>query len=259
MNDAHRVRYQARQDAREGSPDDYCPYTNPEARAFYRAEQHQLYMEYCEAEPMGLLAKDNAPAFELPPAANHIAVCYMVVDLGMHDEEYNGEIKRKHKVRISWELSQELMSDGRPFSIPKKYTLGLTNTGNLLPDLESWRGRAFTPEELLGFDLQNLLGVPCLLNVIHKNSEDTKKPYAVVSSIAPLPRGTPKPALYNKPLFFSLSDPDAIQKYNAMEPWLQKLINIDPLRARMPVGSPENPASAYKPDPLDDLDDDIPF
>jgi hypothetical protein len=184
----------------------------------------------------------------------------MVVDLGMHEEEYQGQIKLKHKVRISWELSQELMSDGRPFSIPKKYTLGLTTTGNLLPDLESWRGRAFTPAELQGFDLKNLIGVPCLLNVIHKTNEETKKPYAVVSSIAPLPRGTPKPALYNQPLFFSLTDPDAIQTYNAMEPWLQKLINIDPLRAQLRPGSAANPITSDTAANDDAwIDEDIPF
>lgn len=203
------------------------------------------------------MVADNGIDFELAPAGNHIAVCYSIVDLGIQVGDYQGRETKRHKVRLAWELSSELMADGRPFSIAKKYTASLSKTGNLLPDLESWRGRPFTPDELKGFDLKNVLGAPCMLNIIHGINSDNGRKYAKINSIAQLPRGMQRPMLINKTFFFSLTDADAIEKYNTMEDWLKKLINIESLRARMLPGSAENPTIYSSTD--DSIDDDIPF
>jgi len=37
--------------------------------------------------------------------------------------------------------------------ISKRYTMSLGEQSTLRKDLESWRGKKFTPEELQGFDL----------------------------------------------------------------------------------------------------------
>ncbi len=76
----------------------------------------------------------------------------------------------KRKVIIGWELEQK-MSDGRPFMLSKRYTLSLHEKATLRHDLESWRGQAFTPEELDGFDIEVLKGKQCRVNVIHKPKE----------------------------------------------------------------------------------------
>jgi hypothetical protein len=36
-------------------------------------------------------------------------------------------------------------------------TVSLASNGNLKPLLESWRGKKFTKEELVGFDLKTIL------------------------------------------------------------------------------------------------------
>ena len=122
---------------------------------------------------MALTAKSSGGGdFDIAPAGNHVAICYGVVDLGEHEQEWQGKVSLKHRVRISWELCDELMSDGRPFSISKEYTLSLNEKATLRHDLESWRGRPFTDAELAGFDIFVLLGKPCMVNVVHKPKRD---------------------------------------------------------------------------------------
>jgi hypothetical protein len=206
---------------------------------------------------MALIAKDSGGGnFELTPAGNHIGVCYMVCDLGDQETTFNGETKTQRKVRISWELPGELMSDGRPFSVSKNYTLSLSEKANLRKDLESWRGRAFTDEELAGFDLFNVLGKACMVNVIHESANN--KTYAVVASVASLPKGMPAPKPINALVAFSLEDENARDIFVKLPDWLQQKINTRGLfqSGQQVSAQPTPPASAY----ADDADfDDIPF
>lgn len=210
---------------------------------------------------MGLLAKDSGGgSFELTPAGNHIGICYTVCDLGDQDVDYQGTAKVMRKVRVSWELPGELMADGRPFSISKKYTLSLSEKANLRKDLESWRGRAFTDQELEGFDLFNVLGKACMVNVIHDTANN--KTYANVASVASMPKGMQAPVLNNTPVAFSLDDDDALAKYQALPDWLQKLINTKGLfsakhREEQSFNQDEPPLDSYGAHDFDD--DSIPF
>jgi len=83
----------------------------------------------------------------------------------------------------------EVMADNRPYLVHKRYTCSLHEKSGLCKDLEAWRGKPFTPEELLGFDLENLLGKPCMLSVIHV--ERNGSTYANVSGVMKSPRGIP--------------------------------------------------------------------
>lgn len=83
------------------------------------------------------------------------------------------------------------MPDNKPFIVQKRYTLSLHEKAGLRKDLESWRGKSFTGDELQGFDLEVLIGICCLLNVprnvLQVNRDgDT---YANVVSIMRLPKG----------------------------------------------------------------------
>jgi hypothetical protein len=46
--------------------------------------------------------------------------------------------------------------------------LSLNEQANLRSILEGWRGKAFSEEELAGFDIAALLGKPCLVDIEHK-------------------------------------------------------------------------------------------
>jgi len=199
---------------------------------------------------MALIAKDTGGGdFELAPAGNHVARCYSVVDMGLQERSFQGVTNHKQIVRISWELCNEPMADGRPFSVSASYTLSLSEKSNLRRDLQSWRGRAFTEEELRGFDLFTILGVPAMVNVVHETKGD--RTYANVAGITPLPKGMVAPELQNEILRFSLDDNDELA-FNRLPEWLQKKIN---LRRQTPGAVHDS----GPPTASDFPDDDIPF
>lgn len=123
--------------------------------------------------------------FTPAPAGTHAAVCCDVRDLGVLAVEWQGQKKQQHKVLISWQID-EARDDGKPFLVSRRYTLSLHEKAGLRKDLEAWRGRKFTEDELRRFDVESILGKPCLLNVIHNDSGgDT---YANVAGVMALPK-----------------------------------------------------------------------
>lgn len=129
------------------------------------------------------------------PAGSHVAVCCDVVDLGVLEVTFGGKTKKQHKVNIFWQLSEELRDDDKPFIVRKRYTLSLHEKAALRKDLEAWRGRAFSNEELDKFDLENLLSVGCYVSVVHQTKADGSGTWANVASIMKLPKGVPTPKI----------------------------------------------------------------
>lgn len=159
---------------------------------------------------MATIIAENKPSdFVLMPSGNHIARCYAMVQIGTIKEEsgvYAG--KEQHKVRITWETPHESHDFGKgmqPFSISKEFTLSMNEKATLRKMLESWRGRAFTEDEAKAFDITKLVGVPCMINVIHKTSGKGNQ-YADISSIATLPKGLQAPAQVNESFVLSFDD-----------------------------------------------------
>lgn len=171
---------------------------------------------------MSLTAKDTPSTFELPPEGTHIAVCYLVVDLGLQPNSFDAN-KPKHKVLIGWETPEEKMKDGRPFAISSIYTISLNEKAVLRQHLESWRGRKFTEQELAGFNLRNVLGAACQISVVH-NTAPNGKTYANVAAVMALPKGMQKPAPVNKPVAYDTSEPDPAA-LDALPEWIQNKIN----------------------------------
>jgi len=118
--------------------------------------------------------------FEPVPAGVHNAICAFVEDVGMeYSELYD---KEHHKVVVCWEINVP-MSDGRPYMISKSYTVSLSDKSNLRKDLEGWRGKKFTDEELKGFDLEVLRGKQCQLHIMHNDKNG--RTYANIQSVLP--------------------------------------------------------------------------
>ena len=210
---------------------------------------------------MGLTVSEGAGSFELAPAGTHTARCYLIIDLGTQQTEFQGERKTARKVLVCWELlGDERMSDGRPFSVAKRYTASLHEKAQLRKDLAAWRGRDFTPEELKGFELPKVLGAFCLLNLIRveKNGRD----YINVASIMALPKGMPKPEGVNDMLAFDLDKFDQAA-FDQLSDRMQEQIISTPeyqaLKNPALVTPPQATASASAPGSFDDFVDDIPF
>jgi hypothetical protein len=141
---------------------------------------------------MPIVAKSSGASFTPAPEGAHAAVCVDVVDLGVVETTWNKQTKKKHMVRIYWQIDED-RDDGKPFLVQRRYTLSLHEKAGLRKDLESWRGRAFTETELDGFDVETVIGVPCLLNLVHTKKDGTI--YANIVSIMKLPKSMQAPAM----------------------------------------------------------------
>ncbi len=169
---------------------------------------------------MGLIATEKGGGdFKAVPQGTHMAICNMVVGLGTQDTPYGV----KEQLYIRWELPQERLEwekDGvkhvGPMSIGSFYTLSLNAKSNLRKDLEGWRGRAFTTDELAGFDVTNVLGKPCQLNVIHNENGKAK-----VVGVSGWPKGVEVPAPENELVKYSNDDEG---QFDAIPEWLQEII-----------------------------------
>lgn len=199
--------------------------------------------------PLIASAKSGAPR-QNPPAGTHLARCYQIVDLGTHDKEWQGKRRKSHEVRVSWELPDECADFGKdklePFAVHKTYTLSLSEKANLRHDLENWRGKAFTEQELEAFDVFKVLGHPCMVTVTHV--EKNGSTYANVTAVTALPKGITAPPAVNSKVQFSLDDHDEAV-FRSLPEFLQEIIK----------GSDEWKQAGAKPAPPTDDEDRIPM
>lgn len=207
--------------------------------------------------------------FESTPAGSHLARCYRIIDLGTQKSEYLGQVKYLHKIMLGWEIFAEnddgtphMMKDGRPFAIFKNYTMSWSDKATLRKDLQSWRGKPFSAEEMRRFDLKTILGVHCMLNVIERQGQDGKT-YVNVDNISPVPAVIRKSGLpdgVNKLELFNLSEPD-MEMFETFSANLKAKIQASPEWQKL-MGKPaaESTQKAQASPAMDDDDDqDIPF
>lgn len=211
---------------------------------------------------MSITAKKPESNFEIVPAGNHIARCYSMIEIGTEEVEYNGEKKKAYKVRVSWELPNERKvfnaeKGEQPFIVSKDYTLSMHEKANLRHDLQSWRGKAFTDEEARAFDITKLLGVPCMLNVIHNVSKANGNTYANIAGVTPIPKGIPIPDQVNKSFVLSYDNFDEAA-FQGLPDWLRERIEKTPeYRKRNDKFIDTDPGDGFELEPI--TSEDLPF
>jgi hypothetical protein len=168
---------------------------------------------------MGLTVSENSGStFKSAPAGTHVARCIRLIDIGTQHGEYQGKPTVRRQIIVMWELPNELMEDGKPYIASKFYTASLSEKATLRKDLEAWRGRAFSNEELAGFDLKNILKAPCMLSIVEKDGGGTK-----VGGVMSLPKGMQVPPHTNDPWSFDIDDWDE-ERFQQMSDGVKKLI-----------------------------------
>ena len=173
---------------------------------------------------MSLIISANTSGSSIAPleAGSYPAVCYGLVDLGyQYSEAYK---KGSPKILIMWEIPSETITiDGEEKSrvISQTYTVSLNEKASLRKDLQAWRGKDFTDDELKAFDIKKLLGAPCLLNIVHKESNG--RTYANIAGIMALPKGIKRPVPTLEPLVFDL-DSDDLDLIKDLPEWIQNRI-----------------------------------
>lgn len=207
-------------------------------------------------EPMSLTIKDNNSGdFERVPEGNYVARCYKIIDLGRQSTEWNGETKERQKIMVAWEILDDdlRMKDGRPFSISKRYTASLNERSQLRKDLQAWRGKRFTDEELEGFDLKKVLGQYCAIQVLHGEGTNGNT-YENVEAIM---FTREKPTAVNDDVWFDISAPD-MEIFETFSDRLKETIKASPdwspAAEQATETKPVNQATASKDVASDDID-----
>ena len=106
--------------------------------------------------------------FEKPKTGLTNAICVAVYDLKYQVTKFGP----KHQVRIAFELDQRMSRgeyEGKRFVQSDQYTASIHPKSALGGHLNNWRGRPFTEVELKAFDLDNIIGVHCQLNLVEND------------------------------------------------------------------------------------------
>ena len=212
-----------------------------------------------------IIAKQSSNSqsdFKLPPAGSFMARLYRIIDIGTQTTEWMGKRKMQRKIIAMFELHGEdnegkplQTLEGKPLIVSKRYTLSLDEKATLRKDLEAWRGKAFTQEELDGFNLEVLLGKCCMVSITHSSYEG--KEYANISSISQIPSALKKlgePKGVNELMIFTLNPFDQ-SKFEKLSEGLQGVIkkSSEYRNTFEPNSGPITSSS------LEAMDDDIPF
>jgi hypothetical protein len=186
--------------------------------------------------------------------------------MGTQKSEYQGKVNYLVKVMMSFEVHGEdengnplVTAKGEPMSISKNFTLSLAEKATLRKDLQTWRGRDFTADELRGFELKNVLGAWAMITA-SKSVGNNGKEYTNIVSINPVPVAIKKAGLpegFNKLDMFVIETPDMELLETFSSSLREKIISSPEWRARsgdQPVRKAATTGSGF-----DDMEDDVPF
>jgi len=213
---------------------------------------------------MGLTVKNEGGDYTPCPAGNHAAICYAVIDLGtQHQDAFTWEgapiaASDKPQILILWEAPGERVEidgESRPAGISKFYNAFWGERASLRIHLEAWRGRPFTGDEIQAFNVGNLLGKPCMVNVIH-----TERGKAKVAGVAAWPKGMTPPTAENEQILFDLENYDQAT-FDKISEGIQNIIKKSPewQAQNQPVQGFRQPEPAGADVGDGWTDDDIPF
>ena len=226
----------------------YYDYFKPEAKPHKEGKMTKSFKA-----PVG------KPAFPPLDEDQYQAICYAVYDLGTHySEKFDKSI---HQVVLIFELPEERIDierDGEqknlPRAISKRYTLSMNEKANLRKDIESWRGKKLTELEAIDFNLLDLLGQNCLIQVM--NTEKNGNTYSNIDTIIKLPKGMEKKTAENSLASFVFEIDD--EPLENTPTWIKEIIiKSNEWELRFKSEAPEDVDPTYEVAKSDQ--DDLPF
>lgn len=176
-------------------------------------------------------------------AGSYIARCYQFIHIGTSRYEYMGQEKITNKIRYGFELPNELKvfkegEQAKPIAIAAEFNLTMFEKGKLRPTIDGWLGKKLSDMEADSFDVETMVGKPCMLNVIHND-----KGYAEVASISPLPKGVECPPQINKSQVLNYSNFDR-ELFEKLPEFIRKRIeNSDEYRRMLAGGEGQDDLS----------------
>lgn len=170
---------------------------------------------------MMVKSEGNSEIKQLDPGV-YTGIASQIIDLGVQENLMFG--KQQRKVIIVWNIVGEYVTINDkevPRVMSKEYTMSLGEKSTLRKDLEAWRGRPFSAEELEGFDLKNVLNVPCQLQLIQKESNG--KTFLNIASIMSIPKGMKVEPL-EETFVFDTYDSATWENYDKISKWIKEKI-----------------------------------
>jgi hypothetical protein len=189
------------------------------------------------------------------PPGTYLGICYRILDLGTQPENFQGQEKMMHKILLNWEIPEEKTADGKAMMVGKKYTFSSGKNAHLRADLESWRAKAFSDEEIEKFDIQVLIGQPAMLTIVESTSKQGRT-FSNVDTVSKIPKGIDVPKVTENPKQILILTPNEFnqQVYDGLSDNLKGMISRSPEFQELKGGKPRANSQV---DP--ELDDEIPF
>ncbi len=178
---------------------------------------------------------------QIPPQGLQLAVCYSIINIGTHDEQFPGKpVVSSNKVHFSWELPNlplvvfDAAKGGQPMALFQEYTVAAGDKAKLPKMLCSW-GNMPSIKSISADLLKMFLGQSCMLNIVHKASatqKDDKTGFPIMyanigtNGLAVMPRMAeiPKPSGTINPVLFLDLDHFNWETFEKIPAYLQKKI-----------------------------------
>ena len=213
--------------------------------------------------------------FKIPEPGNYQAICYKVVVIGKVWEPFKktGQMNLVPKIQIYWELPTELRN-GRegepqvPHTVNEMFRKSSSEKSNLYKLIFSWSNGLINQKNIGNFDLKKLLGMQCLLTVVHNPSKtDPTKKFLKMAGVAALPKGMKPLKQINPKTFFDteLFDQEEFNKLSSftrgkiVESEEFKALKLDPVKVQAianakyePKGDDENVETGFAPEVSDE-------
>jgi len=172
---------------------------------------------------MSMIASDNG-GVSIPKLEGGVytATSSAIIDLGIQTSEKYGTTQRRFV--MIWDIlgeEIEINKEKYPRTITKEYSFSLGEKSNLKKDLQAWRNKPFTQEELEKFDLLNILNKSCQLQILLE--EKNGKLNNNIAGIMSLPKGTAITEL-NKKYHFDITNRETWSNWGRIPKWIQEKI-----------------------------------
>lgn len=157
-----------------------------------------------------LIAPKQKSTFTPAPAGTHIARCIRLIHIGTTMGEYMGQPQEQNKIRLSFELPEEKKvwkegEEAKPFVTDQEYTLSMGEKANLRKLVEGMIGTTLHDGEANSFDLNQIVGMPCLITIKHKTSK-AGNVRAEIAHASPLMKSQVCPPAFNPTVILTYED-----------------------------------------------------
>jgi len=149
--------------------------------------------------------------------------------MGTHTTTWQGQEKSQQKVRLTFELPNELAEfngETKPMVMGAEYTVSLADLSKLKPIIEGLVGRKLTDAEKANFskeEFEKLLGKSCMISVVHNESDGNT--YANIATVSPLLKGVTVPEQINPSVIYDIAQGED-ETFAKLPEFMQKKIRL---------------------------------